>query len=399
MRVTIALETRFERTPDGAVWSRGWLEHSFWRRYLTVFDAITVAARVQDVARAASGAKRADGPSVHFHSLPYYVGPVQYVMKRARLQQALRACALEAEAVILRAPGVISTLMERGLGPGRPFGVEVVGDPLEVFGTGGVRSFVTPIMRHRTPRELRRQCQRACAVAYVSLGLRERYPASRDAFQICYSSIDLGDDAFAAGPRSPEGIRSDAAGPWRLILVGSLEQNYKGADILIDAVPEVVARGANIDVTIVGDGRQREELDRRARRKGVDGRVRFAGQVSPGAGVREELDRADLFVLPSRTEGLPRAMLEAMARGLPCLGTVVGGIPELLAAQDLVPPGDPHALALKIVETLHDRARMATMSERNLAKAREYHAGVLSARRQEFYQYVLNATMARQRRN
>ena len=65
-----------------------------------------------------------------------------------------------------------------------------------------------------------------------------------------------------------------------------------------------------------------------------------------GHGVTEQLDAADVFVLPSRQEGLPRAMIEAMARSLPCVGSDVGGISELIPDW-VVPPNDPQALALK----------------------------------------------------
>lgn len=75
-----------------------------------------------------------------------------------------------------------------------------------------------------------------------------------------------------------------------------------------------------------------------AGRLGVADRVTFVGTVPAGAAVRAHLDAADLVVVPSRTEGLPRALIEAMARGLPAVGTTVGGIPELLADVDLVPP-------------------------------------------------------------
>jgi glycosyltransferase involved in cell wall biosynthesis len=110
--------------------------------------------------------------------------------------------------------------------------------------------------------------------------------------------------------------------------------------------------------------------------------------------VRAALDHADLFVLPSRTEGLPRAMIEAMARALPCIGSTVGGIPELLPPEDLVPPGDAAALARKIREVVCDPDRMARMSARNLEQARQYREDALSGRRIAFYQRVREVTEA-----
>ena len=104
------------------------------------------------------------------------------------------------------------------------------------------------------------------------------------------------------------------------------------------------------------------------------------------------LDEADLFVLPSRSEGLPRAMIEAMARGLPCIGTRVGGVPELLLAEDLVAAGDAEALASKIIEVFHEPQRLAEMSARNLSQAQAYRDEVLRERRTQYYSRLREVT-------
>jgi glycosyltransferase involved in cell wall biosynthesis len=87
-------------------------------------------------------------------------------------------------------------------------------------------------------------------------------------------------------------------------------------------------------------------------------------------------------------------MIEAMARALPCIGSSVGGIPELLPPEDIVPPGDVPALASKITEVLQQPERMQQMSARNLIKAGEYKDEVLNDRRREFYQFLRNRTEA-----
>jgi glycosyltransferase involved in cell wall biosynthesis len=145
---------------------------------------------------------------------------------------------------------------------------------------------------------------------------------------------------------------------------------------------------------LVGDGKHRPELEARAAAHGLAGRVSFRGQLTVGGPVRAQLDAADLFVLPSYQEGLPRAMVEAMARALPCLGSTVGGIPELLPEEDLVPPGRADALAAKIREVAADPPRLARMSARNLAKAAEYRADILHERRRAFYRCVREQTEA-----
>ncbi|MCZ7545986.1 MAG: glycosyltransferase family 4 protein [Anaerolineae bacterium] len=164
--------------------------------------------------------------------------------------------------------------------------------------------------------------------------------------------------------------------------------------MLIDAVGACVRQGVNLSLVVVGDGKHRPELEARARASGLDGRAQFLGQLPAGAPVRAQLDRADLFVLPSRQEGLPRAMLEAMARALPCIGSTVGGIPELLPHEDMTPPNDADALAHRIREAATNPQRMAQMSARDLHKAQDYREDVLRARRIQFYRYVQERTEA-----
>jgi len=202
-----------------------------------------------------------------------------------------------------------------------------------------------------------------------------------------YSNVELDARGLAEGRRKVK-----QHGPYQLVTVGSLAQRYKGTDVLIEAVARCVRAGADLTAVIVGDGKYRPALVAQAERLGITARVRFLGEVTAGGPVRRVLDEADLFVLPSRTEGLPRALIEAMARALPCIGSDVGGVPELLDASDLAPAGDPAALAAKIQEVLRDPLRMERMSQRNLSGALEYCGPAIAERRRSFYRHVRDCT-------
>ena len=93
-------------------------------------------------------------------------------------------------------------------------------------------------------------------------------------------------------------------------------------------------------------------------------------------------------MLASRTEGLPRALIEAMAAGLPCIGTRVGGIPELLDDEALVAPGDAEALAARIRAFLDDAGLFERQAARNLREASIYAAPRLQRLRDGFLQTV-----------
>jgi glycosyltransferase involved in cell wall biosynthesis len=396
MQVVVALETRFDETPDGQVWSPPPTEYAFWQRYLDVFDEVRVVARVRRIERPTSGTVRTDGARVSFVRVPYFVGPRQFAGRFLEARRVARQSFTPQDATILRVPGTISTLLAGALLlTGRPYAVEVVGDPYDVFAAGAVRSWLRPLVRHWSCRHLRRQCAGAAAAAYVTEhALQQRYPPRPAAFAIGCSDIDLADEAFVSAPRPlPSGERSH-----NLVFVGGLQHLYKRPDVLIEAVAANVGRGLDVRLTIVGDGQHRAELEQLAHQRGVADRVRFAGHAAGGAPVRAELDRADLFVLPSRQEGLPRALVEAMARGLPCVSSTVGGIPELLPPEDLVPPGDVASLAAKLHEVLTRPERRAQMATRNLRRARDFHCDVLRPRRRAFYEAVRDLTLDWQRR-
>ncbi len=390
MNVLVTIEHRFDRTPDGAVWTQAMFAHSFWTRYLDVFARVRVLARVRDVPTVSDDWRQATGPGVCFAPIPYYLGPRQYLQRVHQVRRAARQAPRPREAIILRLGSPIAAMIDPALRrEGRPYGVEVVGDPYDVFAPGSVDHPLRPFFRWWLPRQMRRQCAGASAAAYVTEhALQRRYPPAPDAFSTSYSSVELPETAFVPVPRT---ARMDQ-NAWTLVTVGSLAQLYKAPDVLIDAVAALVRDGLDLRLVFIGDGKHRPELEARAAARGMGGRVRFLGQLTAGAAVRAELDGADLFVLPSRTEGLPRAMIEAMARGLPCIGSHIGGFPELLPSDDLVAPGDAASLARTIRAMVTDPARMTRTSARNLERARAYREEVLHGRRDEFYHYLCERT-------
>ncbi len=387
MQAAVVLEFRFHQTPDGAVWTPTAFARTFWDRYLEVFDGVKVIARARRVAVPEEDARRVDGNGVSFAAVPYYVGPLQYLRRARQVQRAVRHAIATNDAVILRVgsqlAGCLSPWLRR---TGRPYGLEVVGDPRDAFAPGAVRHPLRLLFRSHFVRALKLQCAGACGAAYVTDSvLQRRYPCRRHSAGI--SDIELPEEAFARAGGVDLSERGD-----RLVFVGSLEQMYKAPDILLDAIALCARRGSKLHLALIGDGRHRKELEGRAAALGIQDQVGFLGQLPAGDAIRAELDQASLFVLPSRTEGLPRAMLEAMARGLPCVGAAVGGIPELLPAEDLVPSGDAGALSRKILEVLSDRPRMERMSARNLAKAGEYRDQILLPRRKAFYEHIRGET-------
>jgi glycosyltransferase involved in cell wall biosynthesis len=224
-------------------------------------------------------------------------------------------------------------------------------------------------------------------VAYVTRHtLQQRYPAS--GFTATYSSIELPDAHFqlATKLRQPHRSSSD---PLRLIFVGSLAQRYKGLHLLLQALHLCREQGVVFSLAVLGDGAYRVVYEETAVALGLAEQVVFHGFVPQGTAVVEHLCRADLFVMPSLMEGLPRALIEAMACGLPAVGSAIGGIPELLPPEALVPANDAPALAQKLLMLHRNRTQLVAMGAVNQAVAQEYRAEWLQQRRQQFYNQFL----------
>ncbi len=389
MRVLVTSPSRFAITSDGNLWTPNpSQDYKLWSRYLDVYDEVHLLVRAKSHSTAPKEWKIATGPGIKAVPIPFFIGPWEFIKNYINIRKTISKALVNVEAIQLRIPCTIATEVWRLLPSERPYGAEVIADPYDVFAPGSIKHPLRPVFRWLFPQELKQQCSQATAALYVTKqALQRRYPCpnySADGISdVCLSEANL---VSTARP-----LRQKASSV-SLIFVGTMAQLYKAPDVLINAVSVCVQEGLDLKLIMVGDGKHRPELEAQAEMLGLKERIYFRGQLASSDAVRTELDRAELFVLPSYQEGLPRAMIEAMARALPCIGSTVGGIPELLPPEDMVPPGDVVALARKIREVVTDPERMARMSTRNLEIAKEYTDEVLQKQRIKFYRYVREQT-------
>jgi glycosyltransferase involved in cell wall biosynthesis len=176
----------------------------------------------------------------------------------------------------------------------------------------------------------------------------------------------------------PNGLDVDAYAPRepitrvrRVVTVANLRRE-KGHDVLLDAAAIVVRRFPDARFDIVGAGPELARLTARAETLSLGAAVSFLGHCED---VRTRLAAADLFVLPSRSEAFPNAVLEAMAIGLPPIASAVGGLLEMIESGRsgvLVPPDDPGSLAEEISRLMADPTTAARMGAAARARAQTF---------------------------
>jgi glycosyltransferase involved in cell wall biosynthesis len=164
----------------------------------------------------------------------------------------------------------------------------------------------------------------------------------------------------------------------------------KGVDLLVEAAGRVCRALPRTVFLVAGKGTEQDRIARSLRRLGLDGSVRLLGER---ADVPDLLEAADLFVLPSRSEGQPNAVIEAMAMGLPVVATRVGGVPELV--EDgveglLVEAGSAVALAEGCLEVLASPDLGTRLGRAAQARARrDFDVGTMARRYQSLYESLL----------
>lgn len=166
-----------------------------------------------------------------------------------------------------------------------------------------------------------------------------------------------------------------SSGAPRLVSIGRFSEQ-KGQLVLIEAMARIVKDHPKAQLTLVGDGEMRPQIEAAITAHGLDKNITLTGWLSE-KDVLRELTQAQALVMPSFAEGLPMVIMEAMAAGRPVIATYIAGIPELVHPGTtgwLVPAGDAGALAQAVDDLAKcDAARLFDMGEAGRARALDRH--------------------------
>lgn len=355
-------------------------------RYLMVFDEVVFAVRTKYLSdKDALGKYRnaVKDSRITIACLPFFQGPKQLVKVIVKLyhgaKNALKGCDL----AILRLPSASAFVVWRAVKKARiPYATEIVFDCQDGYETSesGVNKVVWKIMHLMQVRA----CNHAIGVSCVTARYLQRhyFPLSEDAILSHYSSINLTPDFYYD---TREFQTKDC---YTIVHVANQVQycSRKGHNEIIEVVSLINKQGFNVKVIFIGEDYDNgfAKLRALAERLGCADKVQFAGFLSVKE-MRETMTGADIALLPTRAEGLPRVVIEAMAMGLPCISSPVSGNPELIDNDLLIDYNDVEGMSRKIIELISTPYYYESVSRTNFLRSKDYSSEVLMPRRKAFY--------------
>lgn len=384
MKLLVAADSLLYKTPDGKYWCKTIYGYDFWTRYLNVFDEVIVVSRTKATAPdEVEGYLRVDGLNVRIVDLPYMRGMKQYILNYLSFSKAAKKATENADCAIIRLPSVAADMVLKYFKKtGKPYAIEVVADPFDAYASNKLAQYMYT-------QRLKKETIDANGVSYVTkYYLQSKYPSysriygeTASYFESYFSTINLPDTYFS-GPK----VYDEKGKSFTIIhTANSINNDLKGHETLIKVLKKLREKNYDVKIVFIGDGSKREFYEKLAMENGMGEYVYFTGLLSSSDKVREILLKGDIFVFPTKAEGLPRAIIEAMAVGLPVLSTPVNGIPELLDKEFMIEPNDVDGFVNKLIELFEDVSKLEEMSKFNIQKARQYSIDKLSHRRDIFY--------------
>lgn len=371
-KIAVSLEHRFYLY-KGKLYTKLSFPYDYWKDYLKYFSEVKIIARAAAVSSLEPGMVRVDGERVSFFALPYYVGPWQFMIKLPVLIRFICKVAKNNNFFLLRSGNISNLLWFFLLLIRKPYIREYPGNIREgITGFAGNGVFIRLIALF-LEFIARLQGRYSKANSFVSEYCRELYGSHRPGF--VFSS-------FRESEVSVHKADYSVGDFFDVVCVGRLE-GEKGHVFLLDAVRQS-AFSKKINIHVIGDGGKIKELRDYADFYGLA--VNFYGAITNRRELFYRVCAADLFVIPSLTEGMPRALLEAMAIGMPCIGTNVGGIPEVLPANCMCTPADASALSALIDKFILSEEFRENMGQRNRDfVSRKYSDNALMNKKIEFW--------------
>lgn len=383
------LNGKITEDSDGVLYSSYNFTKNVWERYLSLTDDLHIIMTKNTVVLNREEAEKKlfciDKTCIHVHTIPHNKDSIAHFfslsIRRIRnhiIDEQIKS----ADAVIIRDPH--SDIVNLCVKYKKPYAVEVVGCTWDGLWNHSLKGKIVALPYFI---DSKISIINAPYVLYVTNAfLQKRYPTKGKSIG-CSDVLLKMQDNSVLGKRL-EKIKNNNG---RIILgtAAALNVKYKGQRFVIQAMAKLKKQGiTNFEYQVIGGG-DASLLIKAAEKYGVSDQFKVIGQLNHDK-VFEWLESIDIYIQPSVTEGLPRAVIEAMSFALPCMGTDVGGIPELIDRSMLFGRKNINEIA-DLLKNIN-KEKMLSLAEQNFNKSKEYDKDALDKKRHDFYMDFIEST-------
>lgn len=357
----------------------------FWKKYLDVFDSVHVLGeRVKDYLNNGM-LTTLTNPLVTIDIIPGNTNPKDFIHDQ-EIKKILEVNIKNAEAVIIK-PSSRKGMMAIRLAEKyhKPYMVELTGDL-------NLTLMMHPnLLKRMYGPYLHKRIVKAIKNAPFGLYVTEKYlqKVYPIAGKQCGASNvfveSISEDVLESRCRKISSMEMDD--PLQIGLIGSYHDTRKGIDTAVQALADVCAQRPNtfLNILALGVEEDRKKWMQYAQQFGVQEHLKFPPSCDTTQKVLEWIDTQDIIILPSRSEGLPRCVVEAMSRGCPCITSDVCGMPELIQKKWLHAPGEAQRLAELILEMSESKNNMTDAAKENFKNAKRFLRSAINKRRNAFF--------------
>ena len=348
-----------------------------YRRYLILGDDITLLCHAKKVDKAKS--QKIDPQAIKIIIIPKRTSAKALLFNSSKRDRLLKEEVSKADLCVIHLPSNHGNkVIEYAKKLNKPYITVICGCPWDSLWNYDWRG---KLLAPSASLNMRKAQHDAPYSIYVTKHfLQKRYPTSGK--WINCSNVEMSTGMPGVLERRLDNITQRRA-DGRTIRIGTaaaIDVPYKGQEYVIRAIGKLKEKGIDMEYHMIGNG-SKDRLQAIVDNLGLNDRVFFHGGL-PHDKVAEFYDDMDIYIQPSKQEGLPRATIEAMSRGCLCIGSDIAGIPELLDDAHRFPKGNVNRL-VDILSTIKPED-YAEQGKRNYETAKDYDRDVLNERRKNF---------------
>lgn len=386
MKLLLAYKFNFIRDKEENIYAYGAIDNDLFERYSNLSDNLTILSNfdkkeynVELLKRSFNTIKTSNKKIIevpNLYSSNYtYLNPII----RHKIDKIIEKSVVESDAIIIRVPSFIGYKVAKfAKKHNKPYLIEIVGCARDSLWYHSIKGKLIAFSNFFS---MRKSVKKAPFALYVTnMFLQHRYP--NNGVNIGCSDVALLETNNQVLEQRLKKINEMTE--TQTIVLGTtaaVNVRYKGQQYVIKAISKLNKEGYNFEYHLVGGG-DNSYLKAMAKKYKIEDKVKFLGTYTHKE-VFDFLDMIDVYIQPSKLEGLPRSLVEAMSRGCPSLGSNVGGIPELLDKKNIFKKNSSKEIYVLLKQI--NRESLMNEAKHNFKKAQEYNKDALNKKREAFY--------------